>query len=64
MARTTLTLNTYEIVRRAVEEGTSYGYRRAHKHTDTPTDYQVTEAIVSGVMISLDEIIKWDENET
>lgn len=29
-------VRAYEVLSRAVEDGVEYGWRRAHKHTDTP----------------------------
>lgn len=60
MAKAGLKLDTWAIISRAVEEGVSYGWRRAHKHTDTPTEDAVTAEIEQAVMSALSEVVKWD----
>ena len=40
----------------AVSAGVEYGYNRAHKHTDSPSEGQIKEAIIKAVM---DEICEW-----
>lgn len=56
--------NTYEILRRAVEEGIAYGYRRAHKHTDAPSDDALFEALEQAIMGSISEMFTFgDESE-
>jgi hypothetical protein len=52
--------NTYKIIATAVDTGTLLGWHRAHKHTDTPTDEQVHDAIVDAVML---EICEWFDFE-
>lgn len=49
---------SYEVLRRAVEEGTAKGWRQAHKHADTPAEEDIREAIESAI---LDEICEWFE---
>lgn len=58
---TRVKLDTWAIISRAVEEGVAYGWRRAHKHTDTPTEDAVTAEIEQAVMSALSEVVKWDE---
>lgn len=63
---TPVRFNAYEIISRAVEEGVAYGYRRAHKHTDKPTEAQMTTEIENAVMNSLSEVLIYgpeDEGE-
>src|SRR3990167_3294767 len=43
-------LNAYEVIARAVEEGVAYGYKRAHKHTDTPDEIQMRDALEHAIM--------------
>lgn len=54
-------LNTYSLIERAVEEGTNYGWNRAHKHTANPEEQHIKNEIVRAVMNSLDEIIIWPD---
>ena len=54
-------LKAYPLIERAVEEGTAYGWNRAHKHTDAPEPAHIRDAIVAAVMNSLDEILDWSD---
>jgi len=56
-------LKAYRIVSDAVERAVSYGYNRAHKHTETPGKDGIVDAIYNEVMNELSEIIDWDEGE-
>lgn len=58
---TRVSINVYEIISRAVEEGVKYGYNRAYKHTDKPDHETVKEAIETAVMSSLMEVLKIDD---
>lgn len=44
------------MLRRAVEDGIDYGWTRAHKHTDTPGEHAVKDAILQGI---LNEVCEW-----
>jgi hypothetical protein len=46
----------YNVMQMAVSAGVEYGYNRAHKHTDSPSEDQIKEAIIKAVM---DEICEW-----
>ena len=48
--------NMYKLIERCVEEGVQYGYNRAYKHTDTPTEDQIKLAVTDAVM---NEICEW-----
>ena len=50
----------YQLIERAIEEGVNYGYARAHKHTDTPTEATLKSLITEAVMSELCEIIDFD----
>lgn len=60
MPKTRLTLRTYDILRRAVEEGVAYGYRRAHKYLDAPSEDVVREQIEQAVMNALCEVVDFE----
>jgi hypothetical protein len=54
----TLKPKTYPILVQAVEVGVAYGYHRAYKHADEPTEAQIKDAVIEGV---LNEICDWFE---
>lgn len=54
----TLKPRTYPILVQAVEVGVAYGYHRAYKHADEPTEAQIKDAVIEGV---LNEICEWFE---
>jgi hypothetical protein len=47
----------------AVEQGVSYGYSRAHKHVENPTEGAIIDSIVEQVMNSLDEWFDFEDEE-
>ena len=47
----------YQLMQECVELGVSYGMRRAHKHTDDPSEQQLEDAVVEAVMAMIAE--KW-----
>lgn len=49
---------TYQLLLRCVEVGVASGMRRAYKHTDTPGEDYIKEAITDAVML---EICEWFE---
>lgn len=56
--------NCYDILSRAIEEGVTYGWQRAHKHTDTPSTEQVCEEIKQAVMNAISEVFFFDDSIT
>ena len=52
-------------IRRLLEEciadGVSYGFTRAHKHTDTPDRSVIESQIHDAVMAEIDEFFDFDE---
>lgn len=48
--------NDYRILARCVEDGIEAGHRRAFKHTDSPSQEHVNDAIRDAVMA---EICEW-----
>lgn len=51
-----MTPQTYKLIERCVEDGVAYGYQRAFKHNDNPSEDSIRDAIVDAVMI---EICEW-----
>lgn len=45
----------------AVEEGIAYGWMRAHKHVENPTEESIKEAIHNAVMASISEYFWFDD---
>lgn len=58
-SRSDLKVNTYVVVTRAIEEGINYGWNRAHKHTDHPSEGQIKQEIENAIMNSLSEVLIW-----
>jgi len=54
-----LKANTYAVLARAVEEGLDYGYRRAYKHTDTPSEDGLKEEIRLAIMNEICEVFEF-----
>ena len=53
--------NAYKVMQMAVEEGVAYGHMRAYKHTDTPSEDEVKNAIEDAVMNSICEWFDFDD---
>jgi hypothetical protein len=45
---------------RSAEDGAAYGWRRAHKHTDTPGEEAIVGQIVQGVLNEICEYFDFD----
>jgi hypothetical protein len=45
----------YKVLETAVNSGVEYGYRRAFKHVENPTEGAIIDSIVEQVMNSIDE---------
>lgn len=53
------------ILERAVEEGVRYGWMRAHKYAENPSDAEVQSTLESAVMSAIYEVFDFeDENAT
>ena len=52
--------NEYLVLSEAVEEGIAYGWMRAHKHVDNPTEESIKDAIQNAVMTSICEYFWFD----
>ena len=56
-------VRAYDVLRRAVEEGAAYGWRRAHKHTDAPGEDAIVDQIVQGVLHEVCEYFDVDDED-
>jgi hypothetical protein len=49
------------VLEMAIEQGVLFGYRRAYKHVENPTEDSIVEHIVSNVMDSLDDWFEFED---
>jgi hypothetical protein len=52
----------YALAGEAVEAGLKYGWGRAHKYTDTPTEEQILSALCDAVLVELCERFRFDDD--
>ncbi len=60
---TTIKIDGYLVIQRAVEEGVAYGVRRSHKHTDHPTEDQISTEVENAVMNEICEVLQFGNSE-
>jgi hypothetical protein len=53
-------VKTYPLMSEAVEIGTNRGWRRAHKHTDEPREFEICAAIEQAIMEEICERFDFD----
>ena len=53
-------VKTYSVIDRAVVDGVNYGWNRAHKHTNSPSEDEIKQQIMMAVM---QEICEWFDFE-
>lgn len=58
-----LRVRAYPVLREAVERGAAYGWRRAFKHADKPTDDAAIDAIADAVMNEICERFDFPEDD-
>lgn len=51
-----------EVLEMAISEGVSYGYKRAFKHVENPTEGAIIDSICTNVMDCIYEWFEFDEN--
>ena len=51
------------IIETAIENGVLIGWRRSHKHTDTPTEDDIQMAITDEIMHELHQVIDFESPE-
>jgi hypothetical protein len=52
-----------EVLEMAIEEGVRYGYNRAHKHVENPSEGAIIDNIKAGVIDCLYEWFDFEEKE-
>ena len=52
-----------QVLELAIAEGVQYGYKRAHKHVENPTEGAIIDSICDHVMNSIYEWFDFEENE-
>ena len=55
--------NIQTILAKAIEEGISYGWHRAHKHTDSPDAHHVKGEIDNAIWNAIHEVFEFNEEE-
>lgn len=61
MAKRKLRVDTYAVLRRAVEQGIAYGWNRVWKYTDSPDPDVAKEILENEVMGAVCEYFKFDD---
>jgi hypothetical protein len=57
-------VRTYAVLTRAVEEGISHGWRRAHKHAESPSPEVIQEAICTAVLGEICDVFRFTDEES
>ena len=56
-------VNVYLVLTRAIEEGLEYGWNRAHKHTDTPDEHIIQQEQYNAIINNICEIMTFDDED-
>jgi hypothetical protein len=56
-----LKVRAYDVLRRAIEEGVEYGWRRAHKHTDAPDAEAIKDQVTTSILNEVCEYFDFDD---
>jgi len=56
-------INTYKVLSEAVEHGITYGWRRAHKHSEDPSEQVIQGEIFSAIMLEISEYFSFEGND-
>ena len=62
MKKIKLAIDAHRVVSDTIESSILAGYRKAFKHTDTPSEDAITESIHNYVMNDLCDLIDWDKS--
>ena len=63
ISESSIKLNVYKIISDAIENGIRYGYRRAYKYVENPSEDTIIEQIHLAVMNELCDIINFDDDK-
>ena len=58
-----MAVRAYPVLERCVEDGVAYGYTRAYKHTDAPTEEGMKEEMLQAVMNSICEYFEFEQSD-
>ena len=53
-------VNMRLLLERCIEDGVARGYRRAHKHTDEPTEAHILSQIHDAIWLEIDEYFDFE----
>jgi len=56
-------VRAYPVLCRAIEDGVTYGWRRAHKHVDAPDAQTIEEQIVTAVVNEICQYFDFDDTQ-
>lgn len=59
--QTHVRINAYKVIDDAIDRAIRYGYHRAHKHQDNPSEDRMIEEVHRAVMNELCEILKFGD---
>lgn len=54
---------TYKVLEDCVEKGVNYGFMRAHKHSDNPSEDYIKEQLAYYVMLEISEYFTFDDDD-
>lgn len=57
-----LKVNVYSVLSECVENGIEYGWNRAHKHVDEPSEGFLKQCIEEGILLMISEKFQFDDN--
>ena len=58
-----LRVKAYDVLQRAVDDGLNFGWNRAHKHTDKPSEDAIKDAMFGAVMGEICDWFDFDDGE-
>lgn len=54
---------TREIIERCLEEGIRHGYRRAHKHSENPSEVVFIDDVFNCILLEIDTYFSFESEE-